>query len=66
MTKMHIVFLMLLMFTIDDHNAKHKINYNKHILNWLLMPKIIAPKRTSKNVSVEDFWAIREQFRKQK
>lgn len=30
------------------------------------MPKIIAPKRTSKNVSAEEYWAIRQKFTKEK
>ena len=30
------------------------------------MPKLIAPKRKDKSVTVEDYWAIREKFAKQK
>lgn len=30
------------------------------------MPKIIAPKRTNKSVTVEDYWAIRQNFSKNK
>ena len=29
------------------------------------MPKVIQPRRSNKNISVEDYWATREQFTKQ-
>ena len=30
------------------------------------MPKVIAPRRSNKNVSVEEYWSTREQFSKQR
>jgi hypothetical protein len=42
-------FFLFINSIVNDYNKNYNINY---LVNSLLMPKIIAPKRTSKLVTV--------------